>query len=758
MSEFGQRHPGASSSGPSLSWSARNRLRLFQDRLAEVAMAFGGIGVIIAIMLIFFYLVYEVIPLFQAPRVDPIAVYPAAGSGNTLLYVLDEQAEIAVRYTDGGEVVFFDPRNGRLIRRDSLGLAGDVRISSLAQGDPLTGVVAFGLSDGSMKLVKHRFLVSYPNDVRTITPKLETLFEDQDLRLFAAGMSVQKIAVQSSGDRTTLVGWSKDAPISVLRLDREEFFLNDEIALKRSVHQIKSLLESVSYLLLDKDQRVVYAADRHGIVLRYSIGPDGRIGFDQQAQVVKAGEMLTGLAFLSGDISLLAGASNGVISQWFMVRSKDHRKELTRIREFDSQSSAITAIVSEVSRKGFLAADASGQVGIYNTTAHRTLLAPQVSPLGLVALGISPRADAFIAEDSSGKTHFSLIHNEHPEISWSSLWEKVWYENYPEPDYVWQSSAATNDFEPKFSLTPLSFGTLKAAIYAMLVATPLSIFGAVYTAYFMAPRLRQVVKPAIEVMEALPTVILGFLAGLWLAPALENYLPGILIALLIFPSGLLLFAYSWQFVPAWLRGRMPDGWQPVLLLPVVGLLGWFSFALSFPVEQWLFDGDIRAWLTNDLGVPFDQRNSIVVGVAMGLAVIPPIFSITEDAVFSVPKHLSVGSLALGATTWQTMTRVVILTASPGIFSALMIGLGRAVGETMIVLMATGNTPVMDFSIFQGMRTLAANIAVEMPESEVASTHYRVLFLAALVLFVFTFIFNTLAEIVRHRLRLRYSSL
>jgi phosphate transport system permease protein len=176
------------------------------------------------------------------------------------------------------------------------------------------------------------------------------------------------------------------------------------------------------------------------------------------------------------------------------------------------------------------------------------------------------------------------------------------------------------------------------------------------------------------------------------------------------------------------------------------------------MELWLFNGDMRGWLTNDMGVDFDQRNALVVGFAMGFAVIPTIFSIAEDAIFSVPKHLSFGSLALGATPWQTLVRVVLLTASPGIFSAVMIGLGRAVGETMIVLMATGNTPVMDLSIFQGMRTLAANIAVEMPESEVNSTHYRVLFLAALVLFIMTFLFNTLAEVVRQRLREKYSSL
>jgi phosphate transport system permease protein len=105
-----------------------------------------------------------------------------------------------------------------------------------------------------------------------------------------------------------------------------------------------------------------------------------------------------------------------------------------------------------------------------------------------------------------------------------------------------------------------------------------------------------------------------------------------------------------------------------------------------------------------------------------------------------------------------MWRVVLLTASPGMFSAMMIGLGRAVGETMIVLMATGNTPVIDLSIFQGFRALSANIAVEMPESEVGSTHYRILFLAALVLFAVTFAFNTLAEVVRQRLRRRYASL
>jgi phosphate transport system permease protein len=182
------------------------------------------------------------------------------------------------------------------------------------------------------------------------------------------------------------------------------------------------------------------------------------------------------------------------------------------------------------------------------------------------------------------------------------------------------------------------------------------------------------------------------------------------------------------------------------------------FWLSNPVELWLFDGNMPLWLSQQLDISYDQRNSLIVGIAIGFAVIPTIFSISEDAIYGVPKHLTTGSLALGATPWQTMTRVVLLTASPGIFSAVMIGLGRAVGETMIVVMATGNTAIMDLNIFQGFRALSANIAVEMPESEVGSSHYRILFLAGLVLFIATFVVNTAAEVVRQRLRVKYSSL
>ncbi|NNK37641.1 MAG: ABC transporter permease subunit, partial [Xanthomonadales bacterium] len=252
--------------------------------------------------------------------------------------------------------------------------------------------------------------------------------------------------------------------------------------------------------------------------------------------------------------------------------------------------------------------------------------------------------------------------------------------------------------------------------------------------------------------------ILGFLAGLWFAPWVEEHLAHLFMLLLVIPPGLLAFAWAWHRLEHPLKDSIPEGWEPVLLLPALLLSAAVALWLADPVQAVLFAGDFREWLTNEAGISYDQRNALVVGCAMGFAVIPTIFSIAEDAVFGVPDSLSNGSLALGATPWQTMVYVVLPTASPGIFSGLMIGLGRAVGETMIVLMATGNTPVMDWNLFEGMRTLAANIAVEMPESEVNSSHYRILFLAALVLFLFTFVVNTGAELIRQRLREKYSSL
>jgi phosphate transport system permease protein len=141
-----------------------------------------------------------------------------------------------------------------------------------------------------------------------------------------------------------------------------------------------------------------------------------------------------------------------------------------------------------------------------------------------------------------------------------------------------------------------------------------------------------------------------------------------------------------------------------------------------------------------------------VAIALGIAISPTIFSLAEDAIEAVPEGLKRASFALGATRLQTLKNVVLKTAFPGIVAALMLGLGRAFGETMIVLMVTGNTPVADWDLLASLRAMTANLAIELPESEVDSAHYRVLFLTAFLLFLFTFVVNTIAEILRVRSR------
>jgi phosphate transport system permease protein len=393
----------------------------------------------------------------------------------------------------------------------------------------------------------------------------------------------------------------------------------------------------------------------------------------------------------------------------------------------------------------------------YSTTG-RTLLDIPAAGEGARAVAFAPKVDGLVTVDASGRLASWDVRNPHPQITLRALFGKVLYEGYKEPAYVWQSTGATDDFEEKFSLTPLIYGTLKGTFYALLVAIPVAILSAIYTSQFMHPTLKGIVKPIVEIMAALPSVVLGFLAGLWLAPRIEKVVPGIALMPLVLIGAILLSLLGWRLMPATLRRRIRSGTELFLLLPIVVLAGWAAFHFGGAIDASLLGGDYRGWLLRVLGVTYDQRNSLVVGFAMGFAVIPIIFTISEDALSNVPPYLSAGSLALGATRWQTALRVVLPTASPGIFSAVMIGFGRAVGETMIVLMATGNTPVMNWSIFSGFRALSANIAVELPEAPAGATLFRVLFLAALLLFVMTFAVNTAAEIVRLRLRKRYQAI
>ncbi len=734
--------------------------RRFKDRAATVTVSAGGAGVLVAILLIFFYLVYEVLPLFGSAEIERRAEFQFVVEA-PLYTAVEEQGEIALAITAAGRAEFFDTSSGRQDLSVDLDGGSDLTLDLVVEERPENRLLALVYDNGDVLLAQHQYRLTYPDDVRVITPRIEYPYGEEPLRLQVAPYRLQHLALRDSEEALTLVGQTLKGEVLVKRWVKEENFLTGEIELEEEVLRLPVVQGDVAGLHISVDQRWIYQVMADGSFRLWDTSglSDGdEIPLADSGTLFKDGSGVSTSTMLLGGISLLAASKQGELVQFFVVRDGDQGR-LQYVRNFETDNCVITQIIPEHRRKGFLGIDDTGRLQIFHSTARRNLLRDHIVAAGSAPLiALAPRADALVVLGEAGTVANWEIDNKHPDISWSALWEKVWYESYPEPDYIWQSSASNNDFEPKLSFSPLAFGTLKAAFYAMLIAAPLAICGAIYTAYFLAPALRRKIKPLIELMEALPTVILGFLAGLWLAPYVEANLTGVFTLLLVMPIGVLLFAFAWSRMPLGIRTLVPDGWHAAILVPVVCLLGYLSFAVNDQMELLLFGGDMRAWITTELGIPFDQRNALVVGIAMGLAVIPTIFSISEDAIFSVPKHLTYGSLALGATPWQTLVGVVMPTASPGIFSGLMIGMGRAVGETMIVLMATGNTPIMDANIFEGMRTLAANIAVEVPEAEVDSTHYRVLFLAAFVLFMFTFIVNTLAEIVRQRLRIKYGSL
>jgi len=734
----------------------QQHLRRRHDRLARRLIGVGGVVVVGAMMLILLYLAWVVAPLFLGASASPQPLDARDDwTGDTPLLVLEERGDLGVRADGNGVLEAFRFPALETLESRPLPLGDGARVSVMATDLQRPGLVAAG-TDGGRVLVFRQGFERLPGDPGTRRPvRFDIEYPFGDEARFFARDPIEHLALVDREDRlvvAALAGRRLAVESGAKRTD----FLTGAVTLdSRLAH--RDLDFDPTGLVVDGNQRWAYVSDGAGQVHRFtlpSLTPSGGVPVGTAA--------ITAMAPLLGGVSLLVGDANGGIAQAFPVRDEAGEPRLEVIRRFDPLGAPIVALMSEQRRRGFIAVDAAGDLGLYHSTAGERLLTRPLPAGGggpeEGAFAFAPRADQFLHLGPGGHLARLVIDNPHPEVNFSTLWRETWYEGYPEPQHVWQSTAANDDFEPKLSLAPLALGTLKASLYALLFAVPVALLGATYTAVFMAPALRRKVKPAIELMAALPTVILGFLAGLWLAPFIENHLAALFAMGVLLPLGLIAFSYAWS--RSALRRRLPwtRGWEPLLLVPVIVGLGALALGIAPALEQAIFGGDLREWLNQEAGVSYDQRNAIVVGIAMGFSVIPIIFSIAEDALYAVPSSLSDGALALGATRWQTLVRIVLPTASPGIFSGLMIGLGRAVGETMIVLMATGNTPVMDWSPFEGMRTLAANIAIEMPESSVASTHFRVLFLSALVLFVFTFIVNTVAELVRQRLRDRYASL
>jgi phosphate transport system permease protein len=610
-----------------------------------------------------------------------------------------------------------------------------------------------GTKDGRIVPLTIEFTTGFENGIRTIRP---TVMTGAPVQIDPAKSPIVRLAFQQADAGPAAAILTEAGRLWFARVTSPRGA--DAEPIVTATELTAQITGAVTALVLDGRGETLSIGTAGGNLYHYDVREGTQPILIESPAVAPPGIPVTALAYLIGDRSLVIGTGSGGVSVWMPVRptNESNRTRLQAIHRFASHPAAVTGISPSQRDKGFITGDAQGNLFVHYSTSEQTLLRFSGNGTPLQSVMFAPKANGAVALTDTGQLLTYAIRNPHPETSFASLFRPVWYEGYEKPEHVWQSSGATDDFEAKLGLTPLLFGTLKGTIYAMLLAVPLAVLGAIYTSMFMHPDLRAKIKPTIEIMAALPTVVLGFLAGLWMAPLLERIFPAVTAMFIVIPLSVILATLLWQFVPFTIRNRARAGSEALLLMPVIVGAVLLCLSLNAQIESLLFGSDYKGWLANVFGVRYDQRNALVVGFAMGFAIIPIIFSISEEALSSVPRNLIAGSLALGATPWQTLARLVFVSASPGIFSALMIGFGRAVGETMIVLMATGNTPIMDWSLFDGFRTLSANIAVEIPEAPHGGTLYRTLFMAATLLFVITFLLNTGAEVIRQRLRKKYS--
>ncbi|MED5333407.1 MAG: ABC transporter permease subunit, partial [Pseudomonadota bacterium] len=337
--------------------------------------------------------------------------------------------------------------------------------------------------------------------------------------------------------------------------------------------------------------------------------------------------------------------------------------------------------------------------------------------------------------------------------TWASLFEPQHYEGYGAEETVWQTTSASDFQEAKFSLTPLLIGSIKASLLALLIAIPVAIGAAIYTAFFAKSRLRNIIKPAIELLEAIPSVLIGFIAAIWLSPKAEQFLFSFAFFLIVIPFVLIVVALVQRPIAEYLPKKLRHGAELLFAIGGVFFLGFISVEYAPALIFSVMGVDGFMLLASESNSPIG-KTTIVVALALGVAISPSIYSLAEDAINGVPNDLKHASFALGATRLQTLLHVVLHVALPGIVAAIMLGFGRAFGETMIVLMVTGNTPISSWGLIEGLRALTANLAIELPEADVSSAHYQILFFTACILFLFTFLVNTIAELLRQHIRSR----
>jgi len=742
-----------------------------RDRVARWLITLGGVTIIASVIAIVVLIVSVVVPLFRGARAevrvagllpDEIAQEDVLGLGIDFVELGDQaggDSLTAYCLTRQGTIAFLEPgasdpasgdRRWTLVERVSVAAPAEAAGPTVCRVERSEGAQYTLLwSDGSVSLVKVAVVPEFDElGRRRVRSTIRTAAE------FPPDGTMPRMALaRATEGGAVCVRLADDDAISIVRQTVKQSLLGaaEKQTRRRTIRP--AIPGAIRALTMDRQGDTLFAGTDNGILARWRFDGSAKGYRFDPIRAFRDQRAIESLAMVFGQVSLAVGDARGNLTTWSEVRTDASAKRAFRpIHRLTSHAGAIRDLVASQRDKSLLSLGDDGTAHLDYATSQKHLL-ELVADHPLRQVGYSPRGNAVIGLTDRGALVAWAIDSPHPEISWGTLFGRVHYDNHDEPKYMWQSSGT---HEPKFSLVPVIFGTFKSTIYAMLFAVPLALFGAMYVSHFTTPAFKRTIKPLVEIMAAVPSVVIGFLILLWAAPLMGRWIVAVFAALLTLPAAFIAFMFVWQLLRRfdWAK-RFENGYEFLVLVPVLLMGATLAAWLAAPLENALFAGSFPQWLADTVHTPYEQLNSLVVAFGLGFAVIPIIFSISEDSLSDIPHSLTAASLALGASRWQTVWRVILPSASPGIFAAVMIGFGRAVGETMIVFMATGNTPILDWNPFNGFRTLSANIAVEISEAPRGGTLYRVLFLCAVLLFLLTFLLNTVAELVRQHLRKKY---
>ena len=797
------------------------------DKRMAFLIKFGGMMVIIFVLAILFFILSQIIPLFKKTKLESyvnLDISQTNHNQNILFAGSDERGKLPFVAYDNGDFIFYaclsnaDQTNKgnyskshniyQLLKSDSY--------ANLFKDEILDKIVHCQIKDYSfngenntfilfLKDHNHSYLIlgkvyyqeHYMSKGISLKEniKLLDIISSKELSDYYSDMEIEYIHhLKINGDKhnstiaLTVQANGNESHLYYLLLFNNQFNLQTKfskykaLVLLSKFENFKKEVMKNTYLLLSKDFKHFLVANKNGNIDYYFLDNNKSIKLKQNFNVFPNKSLqIKNINFIFGDVSfyILDNEGNQYIYSLYLQDS-NKKSSLTKERLWGQIKFNLPTLKSsnlnDINRiffsknyidKVFLIAFENQFELIYPTTESSLLKKKLEYPIKQIFFSQDGHK-IFIINNQFHLLVYQLK-NDHPEVNFKTFFTKIWYEGYDKPLFIWQSSASNDDNEPKLSLIPLMFGSLKGTFYALIFSIPLALLAAIYTSQFLSPNMRNYIKPMMEFMASIPSVVLGFLGALYLAPLLEDKIPSVIAIIIIIP---LVTIFLWYVVNQILyrfnqKKSLFYGKEYYFTIGIVIVLVWIIFASNHQIEALFFtttleNGDsvssFKVWLKNNFNSSFQQRNSLIIGIVMGFTVLPIIFTISEDAISSVPSKLKFGALALGATRWKTVWKVILPVAKSGIFSAIMIGFGRAVGETMILVMVTGNTPIMDFNIFNGMRTLSANIAVEMPEAPAGGTLYRTLYLGAFILFILTFVINTLAEIFKKRIRNNYKAI